>query len=140
MHLAATVLPVTWPARWRWSFSSALASPSAARRQVARGIPQHRQRFFAWALLPSQCRRVMAYAHRLPPVRGAGAEPRCADLRRRTAITGFRSAFAGGAAAMFILTLYHVFLLARTAFVERPPALVEAARTRASTARRVLAR
>ena len=41
---------------------------------------------------------------------------------------------------MFILTLYHVFLLARTAFVERPPALVEAARTRASTARRVLAR
>jgi len=36
----------------------------------------------------------------------------------------------GGAAVMFIFTLYpYVYLLARTAFVERPPALVEAART-----------
>ena len=36
----------------------------------------------------------------------------------------------GGAAAMFVFTLYpYVFLLARTAFVERSPALVEAART-----------
>jgi iron(III) transport system permease protein len=36
----------------------------------------------------------------------------------------------GGAAAMFIFTLYpYVYLLARTAFLERPPALVEAART-----------
>jgi iron(III) transport system permease protein len=35
-----------------------------------------------------------------------------------------------GAAAMFVFTLYpYVFLLARTAFAERPPALVEAART-----------
>ncbi|MCC7328114.1 MAG: iron ABC transporter permease [Burkholderiales bacterium] len=35
-----------------------------------------------------------------------------------------------GAALMFVFTLYpYVFLLARTAFLERPPALVEAART-----------
>jgi iron(III) transport system permease protein len=35
-----------------------------------------------------------------------------------------------GAAAMFVFTLYpYVYLLARTAFVERPAALVEAART-----------
>jgi iron(III) transport system permease protein len=36
----------------------------------------------------------------------------------------------GGAAVMFVFTLYpYVYLLARTAFLERPPALVEAART-----------
>jgi iron(III) transport system permease protein len=36
----------------------------------------------------------------------------------------------GGAAVMFVFALYpYVFLLARTAFIERPPALVEAART-----------
>jgi iron(III) transport system permease protein len=35
-----------------------------------------------------------------------------------------------GAAAMFVFALYpYVFLLARTAFAERPPALIEAART-----------
>ena len=35
-----------------------------------------------------------------------------------------------GAAAMFVFTLYpYVYLLARTAFLERPPAFVEAART-----------
>ena len=35
-----------------------------------------------------------------------------------------------GAAAMFVFTLYpYVFLLARTAFLERSPALIEAART-----------
>ncbi len=35
-----------------------------------------------------------------------------------------------GAAAMFVFSLYpYVYLLARTAFVERPPALIEAART-----------
>jgi iron(III) transport system permease protein len=35
-----------------------------------------------------------------------------------------------GAAAMFVFALYpYVYLLSRTAFVERPPALVEAART-----------
>lgn len=36
----------------------------------------------------------------------------------------------GGAAVMFVFSLYpYVYLLARTAFLERPPALVEAART-----------
>jgi len=36
----------------------------------------------------------------------------------------------GGAATMFVFSLYpYVYLLARTAFTERPPALVEAART-----------
>jgi iron(III) transport system permease protein len=36
----------------------------------------------------------------------------------------------GGAAVMFVFTLYpYVYLLARTAFLERSPALVEAART-----------
>jgi iron(III) transport system permease protein len=36
----------------------------------------------------------------------------------------------GGAAVMFVFTLYpYVYLLARTAFLERPPALIEAART-----------
>ena len=36
----------------------------------------------------------------------------------------------GGAATMFVFALYpYVYLLARTAFIERPPALMEAART-----------
>jgi iron(III) transport system permease protein len=36
----------------------------------------------------------------------------------------------GGAAIMFVFALYpYVYLLARTAFIERPPALLEAART-----------
>ena len=36
----------------------------------------------------------------------------------------------GGAATMFVFALYpYVYLLARTAFIERPPALIEAART-----------
>jgi iron(III) transport system permease protein len=43
----------------------------------------------------------------------------------------------GGAAAMFIAVLYpYVYLLARTAFVERPASLVEAARTMGLDARR----
>ncbi len=43
-----------------------------------------------------------------------------------------------GAAVMFVFTLYpYVFLLARTAFLERPPALVEAARTLGLDRRRV---
>ena len=43
----------------------------------------------------------------------------------------------GGAAAMFIAVLYpYVYLLARTAFLERPPSLIEAARTMGLDARR----
>jgi iron(III) transport system permease protein len=42
----------------------------------------------------------------------------------------------GGAAAMFIAVLYpYVYLLARTAFLERPASLVEAARTMGESAR-----
>ncbi len=42
----------------------------------------------------------------------------------------------GGAAAMFIAVLYpYVYLLARTAFIERPASLVEAARTMGESAR-----
>lgn len=44
----------------------------------------------------------------------------------------------GGAAAMFVFSLYpYVYLLARTGFVERPPALAEAARTLGMNRRRV---
>ena len=44
----------------------------------------------------------------------------------------------GGAAAMFVFSLYpYVYLLARTAFLERPPALAEAARTLGLTRQRV---
>jgi iron(III) transport system permease protein len=43
----------------------------------------------------------------------------------------------GGAAAMFIAVLYpYVYLLARTAFLERPASLIEAARTMGLDARR----
>ncbi len=43
----------------------------------------------------------------------------------------------GGAAAMFVAVLYpYVYLLARTAFLERPASLVEAARTMGLDARR----
>ncbi len=42
----------------------------------------------------------------------------------------------GGAAAMFVVVLYpYVYLLARTAFIERPAVLVEAARTLGESAR-----
>ena len=46
-----------------------------------------------------------------------------------------------GAAAMFVFSLYpYVYLLARTAFLERPPALVEAARTLGLDRRRAFLR
>ena len=100
-------------------------------------IARHRfpgSRVFAWALLlplamPSY---VMAYAY-TDFLQYAG--PAQSALR---ALFGWsRQDYwfpdvrtLPGAAAMFVFTLYpYVFLLARAAFLERPPALVEAART-----------
>ena len=62
--------------------------------------------------------------HRFPPVRGAGAERRCATRSAgRRATTGFPTcARCGGAAAMFVFSrcTRTCILLARTAFLERP--------------------
>ncbi len=90
--------------------------------------------FFAWALLlplamPSY---VMAYAY-TDFLQYAGP----VQTALRHAFGWSRTDYwfpdvrtLPGAAVMFIFVLYpYVFLLARTAFLERPPALVEAART-----------
>ncbi|MCC6195333.1 MAG: iron ABC transporter permease [Burkholderiales bacterium] len=135
-HLAQTVLP-----RYVGNTVALVALVGAG---VAIGgtaaawlVARHRfpgSRLFAWALLlplamPSY---VMAYAY-------------TDFLQYAGPVQGALRAFFGwshedywfpdvrslpGAAAMFVFTLYpYVFLLARTAFAERPPALVEAART-----------
>jgi len=91
-------------------------------------------RFFEWALLlplamPSY---VMAYAY-TDFLQYAG--PLQSALRGWFGWTRADYWFPdvrtlGGAAVMFVFTLYpYVYLLARTAFLERPPALLEAART-----------
>ena len=91
-------------------------------------------RFFEWALLlplamPSY---VMAYAY-TDFLQYAG--PLQSQLRVWFGWTRADYWFPdvrtlGGAAVMFVFTLYpYVYLLARTAFLERPPALLEAART-----------
>ena len=135
-HLAATVLP-------RY-VGNTLALVALVGAGVAFGgtltgwaIAQFRFRgsaFFEWALLLplAMPAYVMAYAY--------------TDLLQYAGPvqTALREAFGWsrgdywfpdvrslpGAAAMFVFTLYpYVYLLARTAFVERPAALVEAART-----------
>jgi iron(III) transport system permease protein len=100
-------------------------------------VARHRfpgSRIFAWALLlplamPSY---VMAYAY-TDFLQYAG--PAQSALRALFGWTRQDYWFPDvrtlpGAAAMFVFTLYpYVYLLARAAFLERPPALVEAART-----------
>ena len=100
-------------------------------------VARHRfpgSRFFEWALLlplamPSY---VMAYAY-TDFLQYAG--PLQSALRGWFGWTRADYWFPdvrtlGGAAVMFVFTLYpYVYLLARTAFLERPPALLEAART-----------
>ena len=100
-------------------------------------IARHRfpgSRIFAWALLlplamPSY---VMAYAY-TDFLQYAG--PLQSALRHAFGWTHADYWFPDvrtlpGAAIMFIFALFpYVFLLARTAFIERPPALMEAART-----------
>ena len=90
--------------------------------------------FFAWALLLplAMPAYVMAYAY-TDFLQYAGP----VQTTLREAFGWGRSDYwfpeirsLAGAAAMFVFTLYpYVFLLARTAFVERSPTLVEAART-----------
>jgi len=135
-HLAATVLP-----RYVGNTLAlvVLVGAGVAIGGTAAGWLVARRRFpgsavFAWALLlplamPSY---VMAYAY-TDFLQYAGPVQ-----------TALRDAFGWsrgdywfpdvrsleGAATMFVFTLYpYVFLLARTAFLERPEALVEAART-----------
>jgi iron(III) transport system permease protein len=100
-------------------------------------VARHRfpgSRFFEWALLlplamPSY---VMAYAY-TDFLQYAG--PLQSALRGWFGWTRADYWFPdvrtlGGAAVMFVFTLYpYVYLLARTAFLDRPPALLEAART-----------
>ena len=136
-HLASTVLP-------RY-VGNTLALVRAGRRRrrhrrhgrgMARRAPplSRAAAFFAWALLlplamPSY---VMAYAY-TDFLQYAG--PLQTALREAFGWSRDDYWFPDvrslpGAAAMFVFTLYpYVFLLARTAFVERPPALLEAART-----------
>ena len=90
--------------------------------------------FFAWSLLLplAMPAYVMAYAY-TDFLQYAG--PLQTSLREAFGWTREDYWFPDirsvpGAAAMFVFTLYpYVFLLARTAFVERSPALIEAART-----------
>jgi iron(III) transport system permease protein len=90
--------------------------------------------FFAWALLLplAMPAYVMAYAY-TDFLQYAG--PLQTALREAFGWTRDDYWFPDirsvpGAAAMFVFTLYpYVFLLARTAFVERSPTLIEAART-----------
>jgi iron(III) transport system permease protein len=91
-------------------------------------------RIFAWALLLplAMPAYVMAYAY-TDALQYAGP----VQTALREAFGWSRDDYrfpevrsVGGAAVMFVFTLYpYVYLLARTAFLERPPALVEAART-----------
>ena len=135
-HLAATVLPRyvtnTLALVALVGVGVALGGTAAAWLVACRSFPG--SRFFAWALLlplamPSY---VMAYAY-TDFLQYAG--PVQTALRETFGWTHGDYWFPEvrslpGAAAMFIFTLYpYVFLLARTAFVERPPALIEAART-----------
>jgi iron(III) transport system permease protein len=135
-HLAQTVLP-------RY-VGNTLALVALVGAGVAIGgtaaawlVARHRfpgSRVFSWALLlplamPSY---VMAYAY-TDFLQYAG--PAQSALRALFGWTRQDYWFPDvrtvpGAAAMFVFTLYpYVYLLARTAFLERPPALVEAART-----------
>ena len=98
-------------------------------------------RFFDWALLLplAMPAYVMAYAY-TDWLDYAG--PVQAALRRTFGWSKGDYWFPdvrslGGAAAMFIAVLYpYVYLLARTAFLERPASLIEAARTMGLDARR----
>jgi hypothetical protein len=102
---------------------------------MARGAPRFPgSAFFAWSLLLplAMPAYVMAYAY-TDFLQYAG--PLQTSLREAFGWTREDYWFPDirsvpGAAAMFVFTLYpYVFLLARTAFVERSPALIEAART-----------
>jgi iron(III) transport system permease protein len=91
-------------------------------------------RWFEWALLLplAMPTYVMAYAY-TDFLQYSG--PLQSTLRAAFGWPGAGHAFPDlrsvpGAAAMFVFTLYpYAYLLARTAFAERPPAYVEAART-----------
>jgi len=135
-HLMATVLP-------RYAGNTALlvilvgAGVTIGGTATAWLIAQRRfpgSRFFDWALLLplAMPAYVMAYAYTdflqfSGPVQSA--------LRGFFGWTRADYVFPNvrslpGAALMFVFTLYpYVYLLARTAFLERPPALIEAART-----------
>ena len=135
-HLAATVLP-----RYVGNTLAliVLVGAGVAIGGTAAGWLVARRRFpgsafFAWALLlplamPSY---VMAYAY-TDFLQYAGP----VQTALRDAFGWSRADYwfpdvrsLEGAAVMFVFTLYpYVFLLARTAFLERPEALVEAART-----------
>jgi iron(III) transport system permease protein len=96
--------------------------------------------FFEWALLLplSMPAYVMAYAY-TDWLEFAGP----VQTALRNALHWSRDDYwfpeirsIGGAAAMFIVVLYpYVYLLARTAFIERPASLIEAARTMGESAR-----
>jgi iron(III) transport system permease protein len=142
-HLAATVLP--------GFIANTLALVALVGAGVAFGgtvtawlITNRRfpgARFFEWALLLplAMPAYVMAYAYTdwldyAGPVQSA--------LRRAFGWSKDDYWFPdvrtlGGAAAMFVAVLYpYVYLLARTAFLERPASLIEAARTMGLDARR----
>ncbi len=143
VHLAATVLP-EFVAN-TLALVALVGSGVAFGGTVAAWLVTHRRfpgaRFFEWALLLplAMPAYVMAYVYTdwleyAGPVQSA--------LRRVTGwshgdywFPDIRS--LGGAAAMFVAVLYpYVYLLARTAFLERPASLAEAARTMGLGARR----
>ncbi len=142
-HLAATVLP-GFVAN-TVALVVLVGAGVAFGGTIAAWLITHRRfpgaRFFEWALLlplavPAY---VMAYVY-TDWLEYAG--PVQAVLRRTSGwshgdywFPDIRS--LGGAAAMFIAVLYpYVYLLARTAFLERPASLTEAARTMGLGARR----
>ena len=116
---------------WRWARRS--AAPRRAGWSRAGAFPGSALARVGAGAAAGDAAYVMAYAYTdflqyAGPVQTALRE-RCSAGRAAT--TGSRTcARCGGAAPMFVFALYpYVYLLARTAFVERPPALIEAART-----------
>lgn len=135
-HLSATVLP-RYVANTLWLTVLVGAGVTLGGTLTAWLIAQRRfpgSRFFDWALLLPLAMPafVMAYAY-TDFLQFAG--PLQTALREAFGWSRGDYFFPDvrslpGAALMFIFTLYpYVYLLARTAFLERPPALVEAART-----------
>jgi iron(III) transport system permease protein len=143
-HLAATVLP-GFVTNTLWlvllvgcgvAFGGTLCAWLVTNRRFPGA------RWFEWALLLplAMPAYVMAYAYTdlleyAGPVQSA-LRSAFGWTRRDTWFPDVRS--IGGAAAMFVAVLYpYVYLFARTAFIERPMSLVDAARTMGVNARGV---
>ena len=133
-HLAATVLP-----RLRRQYAALVLLVSVGRRVrrhghgMARrdgaGFPAALSRMVADAAAGDAGLRHGLRVYGFPAVHRPGADGAARGLRlaRARILVSRTSARCGGAASMFVFALYpYVYLLARAAFIEHPPALIEA--------------